>query len=85
MKFPPKTELLFYEEVRMQDIKPLVNHEYTIQRLAEQQLLDGDIYLFQVNENENLQKYKLPTVIDYFKWLIFLAFWENHDLWFRWI
>ena len=67
MKFPPKTELLFFEEIRMSEIKQLPNRDYTLEQLGDSQLLDGDIYVFQINEKEKLSQYKLPTVIDYFK------------------
>ena len=67
MKFPPKTELLFFEEIRMSEIKPMLNKDHTLEQLGETQLLDGDIYVFQINDKEKLQQYKLPTVIDYFK------------------
>lgn len=67
MKFPPQTDLLFYEEVKISQITPFVNKEMSLSKLAHEQLLDGDIYVFQINEKEKLQTYKLPTVIDYFK------------------
>ena len=67
MKFQPKTELMFFEEVRMNEIKPMPNKDQTIEQLGETQLLDGDIYVFQINEKEKFSSYKLPTVLDYFK------------------
>ena len=67
MKFANKTELLFYEELRLTEIKALVNRDHTLQQLGEQQLLDGDIYVFQINEKENDKQYEFPTAIDYFK------------------
>ena len=54
MKFPPNTELLFYEEVKITQITPLVNREISLEQLAHEQLLDGDIYVFQINEKEKL-------------------------------
>lgn len=69
MKFPPNTELLFYEEVKITQITPLVNREIALEQLAHEQLLDGDIYVFQINEKEKLQTYKCPLVIDYFSHL----------------
>ena len=67
MKFPPSTELLFYEEVKITQITPLVNREISLEQLAHEQLLDGDIYVFQINEKEKLNTYKCPLVIDYFR------------------
>jgi hypothetical protein len=68
MKFPPNTELLFYEEVKITQITPLVNREIALEQLAHEQLLDGDIYVFQINEKEKLQTYKCPLVVDYFRY-----------------
>ncbi len=67
MKFPPNTELLFYEEVKITQITPLVSRDIALEQLAHEQLLDGDIYVFQINEKENLATYKCPLVIDYFR------------------
>ena len=68
MKFSPNTELLFYEEVKISQITPLVNREIALEQLAHEQLLDGDIYVFQINEKDKSpQNYKCPLVIDYFK------------------
>lgn len=67
MKFPPQTELLFFEEVKISQITPLTNRDIPLEKLAHEQLLDGDIYVFQINEKEKLQTYKLPLVTDYFK------------------
>lgn len=66
MKFPPNTELLFYEEVKMTQITQLTNREIALEQLAHEQLLDGDIYVFQINEKEKLSTYKCPLVSDYF-------------------
>jgi hypothetical protein len=71
MKFPLKTELLFFEEIRMSEIKPMPNKDFTLEQLGETQLTDGDIYVFQIND-KLIQQYKLPTVIDYFK-LVFIS------------
>ena len=67
MKFAPNTELLFYEEVKISQITPLVARDVSLEQLAHEQLLDGDIYVFQINEKEKFQNYKLPLVPDYFK------------------
>ena len=67
MKFAPHTELLFYEEVKITQITPLVQRGITLEQLAHEQLLDGDIYVFQLNEKEKFEDYKLPLVPDYFK------------------
>ncbi len=67
MKFPLNTELLFYEEVKITQITPLVNREISLEQLAHEQLLDGDIYVFQINEKDKLQTYTCPLVIDYFR------------------
>lgn len=66
MKFPPNTELLFYEEVKINQITPLVKREIALEHVGHEQLLDGDIYVFQINEKEKLKTYKCPLVIDYF-------------------
>lgn len=65
MKFAAKTELLMYEEIHMTELKPLSNRDYTISKLGE--LLDGDIYVFQINEKEAFKNYHLPTIVDYYK------------------
>lgn len=67
MRFQPNTDLLFYEEVKMLQITPLVHKDMPLSKLAHEQLLDGDIYVFQINEKEKLQAYDYPTVVDYFK------------------
>ena len=54
MKFAPNTELLFYEEVKISQITPLVARDVSLEQLAHEQLLDGDIYVFQINEKEKL-------------------------------
>ena len=51
----------------MTQITQLVNREIALEQLAHEQLLDGDIYVFQINEKEKLQTYKSPLVNDYFK------------------
>lgn len=71
MKFPFNTEILFYEEVKISQITPLTNRDIALEQLAHEQLLDGDIYVFQINDKEKLQSYKCPLVIDYFTWVIF--------------
>lgn len=68
MKFPANTELLFYEEVKITQITPFLLRDIELQKLAHEQLLDGDVYVFQINEKEKLQSYKLPLVPDYFKY-----------------
>lgn len=73
MKFAPNTELLFYEEVKISQITPLISRDITLEQLAHEQLLDGDIYVFQINEKEKFHNYKLPYVPDYFKDLSFQA------------
>ena len=67
MKFPPDTELLFFEEVKLETIIVYTNRDISLDQLAHEQLLDGDIYVFQIDEKEKLLAYKLPTVNDYFQ------------------
>jgi hypothetical protein len=67
MKFSPNTELLFFEEVRISQIKPILVFDKPLDKLAHEELLTGDIYVFQINEKEKLRNYELPTVEDYFK------------------
>ena len=55
----------------MSEIKPMPNKDFTLEQLGETQLLDGDIYVFQIKD-KLIQQYKLPTVIDYFK-LVFIS------------
>ena len=50
VKFPLKTELLFFEEIQMSEIKPMPNKDFTLEQLGETQLTDGDIYVFHINE-----------------------------------
>jgi hypothetical protein len=67
MHFAPNTDLLFFEEVRMSQIKPILVFDKPLDKLAHEELLTGDIYVFQVNEKERLRLYPLPTVEDYFR------------------
>lgn len=67
MKFPLNTDLLFYEEVKISHILELTLKDSPLSKFVHEQLLNGDIYVFQINEKEKLQMYKLPTVHDYFK------------------
>lgn len=67
MKFPPNTDLLFFEEVRISQIKPILVYDKPLDKLAHEELLTGDIYVFQVNEKEKLKTYELPTVDEYFR------------------
>lgn len=67
MKFPAGTDLLFFEEVKITQITPLINRDISLEQLAHEQLLDGDIYVFQIDEKDKLTSYKLPTVIEYFR------------------
>ena len=69
MKFPTGTELLFFEEVKITQITPLTNRDISLEQLAHEQLLDGDIYVFQIDEKDKLQTYKLPTVTEYFRFV----------------
>ncbi len=57
VKFPLKTELLFFEEIQMSEIKPMPNKDFTLEQLGETQLTDGDIYVFHINE-KIIQQYK---------------------------
>ena len=68
MKFATNTELLFYEEVEITRITPLLKRDISLVELAYEQLLDGDIYVFQINEKEKFENFKLPLVPDYFKY-----------------
>ena len=74
MKFQPGTDLLFFEEVKISQITPLINRDISLEQLAHEQLLDGDIYVFQIDEKEKLNTYKLPTVPEYFRFDLFLNF-----------
>lgn len=65
MKFPSNTQLLFYEEVKISLIVPLTERKLPLESLAHEHLLDGDIYVFQINKYEN--QYLLPNVTDYFR------------------
>ena len=67
MRFPLDTELLFFEEVRITQIKPILVFDKPLDKLAHEELLTGDIYVFQVNEKERLEGYELPTVPNYFQ------------------
>ena len=74
MKFSPGTDLLFFEEVKISQITPLINRDISLEQLAHEQLLDGDIYVFQIDEKEKLNTYKLTTVPEYFRFDLFLNF-----------
>jgi hypothetical protein len=67
MKFPLQTDLLFFEEVTISNIILLTLKDSPLSKFAHEQLLDGDIYVFQINEEEKLQMYKLPTALEYYK------------------
>jgi hypothetical protein len=77
MKFSPGTDLLFFEEVKITQITPLINREISLEQLAHEQLLDGDIYVFQIDEKDKLNSYKIPTVTDYFR-LVFSFFYFSN-------
>ena len=56
MKFPPNTELLFYEEIKFENIVALKNRDMALETLRTfNRLLDGDIYAFQINEKKKLK------------------------------
>jgi hypothetical protein len=74
MKFSPGTDLLFFEEVKISQITPLINRDISLEQLAHEQLLDGDIYVFQIDEKEKLNTYKLSTVPEYFRFVFFSTF-----------
>lgn len=67
MKFPLQTDLLFYEEVKISHIMPLTLKDSPLSKFVHEQLLNGDVYVFQINEKEKLQMYKLPTIPEYFR------------------
>jgi len=66
MKFPSDTSLLFFEEVKSTQILPLIDFDMSLKQLAHDQLLDGDIYVFQKDEKKKLSKFK-NRVIKYFR------------------
>jgi hypothetical protein len=66
MKFPLQTDLLFFEEVKITHVTLLTLKDSPLSKFAHEQLLNGDIYVFQINE-EKLQMYKLPTAMEYYK------------------
>merc|ERR1712127_39690 len=72
MGFEANTRLLFFEEVRISQITPLTQYDIALEALAHEQLLDGDIYVFQV-DTQNEKEYKFPTVTDYFRDLMHQA------------
>jgi hypothetical protein len=67
MKFPLQTDLLFFEEVKISHIIPMIIKDSSLNKFVQEQLLNGDIYVFQINENEKLLNYKMPLISDYFK------------------
>ena len=79
MRFPPNTDLLFFEEVRISQIKPILVFDKPLDKLAHEELLTGDIYVFQINEKDKLRAnlYDLPLVEDYFNDLMLQV-----DVWF---
>ena len=66
MKFPFGTSLLFFEEVKLTQIVPLTDFDVSLEQLTHEQLLDGDIYVFQKDEKKKLSKFKYRA-IKYFR------------------
>ena len=92
MRFAADTQLLFFEEVKISQITPLLQRDIPLETLAHEQLLDGDIYVFQKCEQQQQQPLvtsppaaaalvgngespakapKFPTVVEYFRDLMF--------------
>ncbi|XP_075231893.1 ubiquitin-specific protease 7 isoform X4 [Lycorma delicatula] len=66
--FPPDTELELYEEIKPNMVERIENHNEPLEKVLEE-LMDGDIIVFQKNEREELSE--LPTCRDYFKDLFY--------------
>jgi hypothetical protein len=71
MGFSSTTELLFFEEVEKMQIMKLEDKEQSLNQLTDESISNGDIYIFQIDEGEELlRNYKLPYVEDYFNFLL---------------
>jgi hypothetical protein len=67
----PSTELIFFEEVEKTQIMKLTDKELDLKQLTDDSVSNGDIYIFQVDEGEELfRNYKLPYVEDYFNVIV---------------
>ncbi|CAG0901061.1 unnamed protein product [Cyprideis torosa] len=62
--FPPNTPLLLYEEVKVDRCDPIQNLDDSFETLGE--VMDGDIIIFQKQENFPEKNYPLPTPLTYF-------------------
>ncbi|XP_074593603.1 ubiquitin-specific protease 7 isoform X2 [Brevipalpus obovatus] len=63
---PPNTPLDLYEEVKPNQIEQITNLDLPLDRVLDE-LMDGDIIVFQRSDLKLSQECELPTVIDYFK------------------
>jgi len=66
MKFLSGTDLLLFKETK--------NRNIGLEQLAHEQLLNGDICVFQIDEKEKLNAFKLPKVLGYFQFVNFFIF-----------
>ncbi|KAK6643307.1 Ubiquitin carboxyl-terminal hydrolase 7 [Polyplax serrata] len=64
--FPPDTELALYEEIKPSLIERILNINEPLEKVLEE-LMDGDIIVFQKDERLDENSYELPNCKDYFE------------------
>lgn len=64
--FPPDTPLILYEEVKPNLLEMLHNIHLPMEKLLEE-LMDGDIIVFQKEDEPDVDQYELPTAKEYFR------------------
>lgn len=64
--FPPDTELALYEEIKPNLIERIENINEPLEKVLEE-LMDGDIIVFQKDERMDDNSYELPNCKEYFE------------------
>lgn len=64
--FSPDTPLILYEEVKPNLLEMLHNIHLPMEKLLEE-LMDGDIIVFQKEDEPDIDQYELPTAKEYFR------------------
>ncbi|GAB6025849.1 Ubiquitin carboxyl-terminal hydrolase 7 [Chamberlinius hualienensis] len=68
--FPPDTELILYEEIKPNTIERVQDYDSPLDKVLEE-LMDGDIIVFQKDDAADMENYELPTCKDYFRDLFY--------------
>lgn len=63
--YPQATTLILYEEIKPNMVEKIENLSEPLEKVLEE-LMDGDIIVFQKEEQEN-DPFELPTCRDYFR------------------